>query len=85
MATRAQAFYENGVLRPLEPVFPEERQCVSLILLNDAAPGENAVFESPERHKPFADITIGSDAARRALSPIPGSLDADFIAERNER
>lgn len=82
---KLQAVYEGGVLRPVEPLELDEHQLVSVIILDDIAPDDELRFEAPERFEPLADHTVSLEAVRRALEKIPGSLDADFAAERNER
>lgn len=82
---KLQAVYENGILRPVEPLRLDEHQLVSVIVMDDAAPDEELAFESPANFERLADHSVSAEAVRRALSKIPGSLDADFIAERNER
>ena len=82
---KLQAVYEKGILRPIEPLRLDEHQLVSVIIMDDAAPDEELAFESPAHFEPLADRRVSVDAVRRALSKIPGSLDADFVAERNER
>jgi predicted DNA-binding antitoxin AbrB/MazE fold protein len=85
MVQKLQAVYESGVLRPVEPLRLEEHQLVNVILFDDAVPDEELRFEAPEHFESLADHSVTPEAVRRALSSIPGSLDADFIAERNER
>jgi predicted DNA-binding antitoxin AbrB/MazE fold protein len=85
MVRKLQAVYEGGVLRPVEPLELDEHQLVSVIILDDIVPDEELRFEAPERFEALADHTVSLEAVRRALEKIPGSLDADFAAERNER
>ncbi|MBL8230403.1 MAG: antitoxin family protein [Bryobacterales bacterium] len=85
MVRKLQAVYENGILRPIEPLRLDEHQLVSVIVTDDVASDEELAFESPAHFEPLADHSVSADSVRRALSRIPGSLDADFIAERNER
>ncbi|MBI3696896.1 MAG: antitoxin family protein [Acidobacteria bacterium] len=85
MMRKLQAVYEKGVLRPVEPLPLDEHQLVSVILLDSLASEEDLQFEAPERFEPLADRNASLQAVRVALSKIPGSLDADFVAERNER
>jgi predicted DNA-binding antitoxin AbrB/MazE fold protein len=85
MTKSLQAIYENGVLRPLEPLDLSEQQRVTVIL-TDEAPSE-----------PWLDTEYLADCAaetedevsleevRAALAKIPGSLTEDFIAEREDR
>ena len=82
---KLQAVYENGILRPIEPLRLDEHQLVSVIVVDDVASDEELAFESPAHFEPLADRSVSMDAVRRALSRIPGSLDSDFTAERNER
>jgi hypothetical protein len=85
MVRKLQAVYENGILRPIEPLRLDEHQLVSVIVMDDAAADAELAFEPPAHFEPLADHSVSVDAVRRALSKIPGSLDADFMAERNER
>lgn len=84
MVRKLQAVYEGGFLRPVEPLPLDEHQLVSGVIINDADPDEELRFESPEHFEALVDHSVTLEAVRRALSQIPGSLDADFIAERNE-
>jgi len=85
MVRKLQAVYEGGVLRPVEPLALEEHQLVSVIIMDDIAAEDELAFATPETFEALADHTVTLEAVRRALSKIPGSLDADFAAERNER
>jgi len=85
MVRKLQAVYEDGVLRPVEALRLDEHQLVSVIIMDDVAPDEELRFEAPERFEALADHSVTLEAVRAALSKIPGSLDADFLAERNER
>ena len=85
MVRKLQAVYEGGVLRPVEPLPLGEHQLVSIIVLDDNLPEDDLKFEAPARFEALADHGVSLETVRRALSRIPGSLDADFSAERNER
>lgn len=86
MVRKLEAVYEGGVLRPVEPLSLDERQHISVIILDDMADdGEELQFAPREEFEALADHTIALEAVRKELSQIPGSLDADFAAERNER
>ena len=77
--------YEGGVLRPVEPLRLDEHQHVSVIILDDIADdGEELLFAPREEFETFADHAITLEDVRKELSAIPGSLNADFAAERNE-
>lgn len=85
MARTVQAIYEGGVLRPVEPLHLDEHQLVSVIILDDTVSDEELRFEAPERFEVLADHNVSLEAVRHALQKIPGSLEADFAAGRNER
>ena len=86
MVRKLEAVYEGGVLRPVKPLRLVEHQHVSVIILDDlAGDGEELHFARREEFEALADHTITIEQVRRELSQIPGSLDADFAAERNER
>jgi len=85
MVRKLQAVYEGGVLRPVEALRLDEHQLVSVIIIDDVAEDEELRFEAPEHFEPLADHEVSLETVRGLLSKIPGSLDADFLAERNER
>lgn len=85
MMRKLQAIYEKGVLRPVEPLSLDEHQLVSVILLDESGSEDDLTFEAPGHFGPLADHRASLESVRAALSRIPGSLDADFSAERNER
>jgi predicted DNA-binding antitoxin AbrB/MazE fold protein len=85
MTRTLKAVYENGVFRPLEPVPFQERQQLTLTVTD--APGGEEEWLDAEFHRyceSQADDAVTLDVVRQALAPIPGSLTADFIAERDE-
>lgn len=85
MVQKFQAIYEGGVLRPVEALWLDEHQLVSVIVFDDVVPDEEPMFEAPEHFEPFADHNVKLETVRELLSKIPGSMDAEFLAERNER
>jgi predicted DNA-binding antitoxin AbrB/MazE fold protein len=88
MSKSVQAVYENGVLRPLESLALKEHQRVTVILSElPTEPGEEdwLDLECVRLCAADADESISVETVRHALSKIPGSLTADFIAERAER
>ena len=85
MVRKLRAVYESGVLRPIEPLRLDEHQLVSVVILDEIASDDELQFETPERFDALADHSVSLETVRRALSKIPGSLDADFVTERNER
>jgi predicted DNA-binding antitoxin AbrB/MazE fold protein len=82
---KLQAVYEGGVLRLMEALTLEEHQLVSVILLDEKPSGEEIEYEPAPRFEALADRSIDRNTVRAALSKIPGSLDADFAAQRDER
>ena len=82
---KVQAVYEGGVLRPTGQLQLEEHQLVSVIILDADTDDEEVEFEPPHCFEALANHSISRETVRAALSKIPGSLDADFAAERNER
>jgi len=85
MTKNLQAVYENGVLRPLEPLHLREQQLVS-VTVTDEAPMEpwlDAEYMAGCAQE--ADEGVSLEEVRAALAKIPGSLTEDFIAEREDR
>jgi predicted DNA-binding antitoxin AbrB/MazE fold protein len=87
MTIRVEAVYENGMLRPLEPLALSEHQRVVLTLSEATSPRLQrdeeylaAVWEQVAKEGP----PPGLDEVRR-LAKIPGSMTAEFIAEREDR
>jgi predicted DNA-binding antitoxin AbrB/MazE fold protein len=86
MSKRLEAVYENGVLRPLEPLNLGEHQRVTVILPELPTPEEDWLdVNCLQLCATEADESVSLEAVRAALAKIPGSLTADFIAEREER
>lgn len=85
MVRKVQAIYEHGVFRPVEPVLLNERQLVSVIILDDDGLEENPTFAAPADFEAFADRSVSIESVREALSPIAGELDRDFSQQREER
>jgi hypothetical protein len=51
---------------------------------DDNPPEDDLKFEAAACFENLADNVVSRETVRLALSRIPGSLDADFRAERNE-
>jgi predicted DNA-binding antitoxin AbrB/MazE fold protein len=73
-----EVVYENGVLRPLEPLPSEFREHQRLTVILE---GSNAT----RNWLADADPTINLEAVRQALAKIPGTLAQAVDAERAER
>ena len=81
MTKRVAAIYENGVLRPLEPVNLPEHQRVTVTLNTpeedwlDTEFMDSCAAEVKER--------VGLEEVRRILSKVPDSLAEAIVAERD--
>lgn len=82
------AIYEQGVFRPLEPLDLPEQQRVTLIvsaILPSSREEDWLDVECLKECAAEADERVNLEEVGAALTKIPGSLTADFIAERAER
>ena len=83
------AVYENGMLRPLEPLRFQERQRVFLTIDETAFPASedddvlDHEFLNSLEGENLPDVSL--DEVQAALSKIPGSMTSVFAAEREER
>jgi len=88
MIVRVEAVYENGILRPLEPLALSEHQRVVVTLSEPTSPrirrAEKYLAELREQVAKEGPPP-GLDEVRRRLAKIPGSMTEDFIAEREDR
>jgi predicted DNA-binding antitoxin AbrB/MazE fold protein len=86
MTRSLQAIFENGVLRPLEPLPLKEHQQVTLTLSDQEGANGNwldtAFLESLEQE---ADDSVELSRVREGLSKISGSMVEDFQRERDDR
>ncbi len=84
------AVYQDGVLRPLQPLDLAENERVVVTIAQDATAIASALadtdyVESLRRRLANADPAPSLEEVRRRLANIPGSMTADFIAEREDR
>ena len=77
--------YENGVLRPLEPLHLREQQVVTVSIAGEDLPEPWLDTECLDACVRAADDRVGLDEVRAALAKIPGALTDDFRAEREDR
>jgi len=83
------AVYENGMLRPLKPLHLAESQQVLLTIHESAIPvGEDDEvldheFLNSLENEDLPDVSL--EEVQAALKKIPGSMTAEFSAEREER
>ena len=90
MGIQVDAVYENGVLKPLQPLGLAEHEHVSVTVIKAApAPGSPQLdieyLENLQAELLHAGPAPGIEEVRRRLSKIPGSMTGDFIAEREDR
>ena len=89
MPIEVDAVYENGILKPLQALDLAEDERVVVTITqeeNGAGLGQpDADFMQGLRRR-LADAVPapGLEEVRRRLSKIPGSMTADFIAERED-
>jgi len=86
MAREIDAIYENGVLRPLEPLDLEEQQRVRIIIDHGDPLADLLDTEFMEwcSRKSAGDVP-SIEKVRQMLSKIKGSMADVVIAERDER
>ena len=90
MPIEVDAVYENGILKPLQPLDLAENERVVVSITqkaNGTGLGQLDVdfVEGLRRRLVDAAPAPGLEEVRRRLSKIPGSMTADFIAEREDR
>jgi predicted DNA-binding antitoxin AbrB/MazE fold protein len=85
MTKSLNVVYENGVLRPLEPLDLREHQRVTIVLKDEAASEPWLDDEYVAACALEADEEVSLAQVRAALAKIPGTLTEDFVAEREDR
>ena len=87
MRLEVDAVYENGVLRPLQPLDLREHEHVLVSVVKDRDRSSLAVeyIEKLKRELQDAQPAPGLEEVRRRLAKIPGSMAAEIIAERGDR
>jgi len=90
MGMQVDAVYENGVLKPSQPLGLAEHEHVSVTVIKiTPSPGspqlDIAYLENLQAELLHAGPAPGIEEVRRRLSKIPGSMAGDFIAERGDR
>jgi predicted DNA-binding antitoxin AbrB/MazE fold protein len=87
MVQHVEAIYENGVLRPLEPLDLQDSQRVRITVGTPDGRSESDMKWLDEVRAEVAEMTDipSREEIREMLSVIPGSLTEDFSAEREER
>lgn len=82
MKKSVEAIYEDGVFRPLEPVDLPDHQRVQVTVADEDEWLDRDYIQWAASQ---VQETVSLDDVRKALAKIPGSLTADFIAEREDR
>ena len=82
MKKSVEAIYEDGVFRPLEPVDLPEHQRVQVTVADEDEWLDRDYIQWAASQ---VQETVSLGDVRKALAKIPGSLTADFIAEREDR
>ena len=86
MSRSLKAVYENGVLKPLEPVSFKEHEQLTITVNESLPEAEEWIDDEFQRYcQSQSDDSVTLGAVRKVLSKIRGSMSADFIAERNDR
>ena len=81
MPLQVDAVYENGVLRPLQPLDLREHEHVLVSVVQDAARDRSGLaveyIEKIKRELQDAEPAPGLEEVRRRLAMIPGSMAAE--------
>ena len=86
MTKKLQAVYENGVLRPLEPLPYKEHQQLSVTVSDAATAADDLVDAEFLRDcEAEADDSVSIESVRAALAKIPGSLAEEIRRQRDDR
>jgi predicted DNA-binding antitoxin AbrB/MazE fold protein len=87
MRQRVEVVYENGVLRPLEPLARQFYEHQHLTVTIDTPGAVEARLDAVclAAAKQNADPTVSLQEVRRILAKVPGSLTEVVSAEREER
>ena len=89
MPLQVDAVYENGVLRPLQPLDLKEHEHVLVSVVKTAPRGRSSLaveyIEKIKSELQDAAPAPGLEEVRRRLAKISGSMAAEIIAERGER
>src|SRR4051794_18282523 len=88
MSLHVNAIYEHGMLKPLQPLDLAENEVVAITITQPdncaCQPDWRYVNDLRDALK-NVEPALGLDEVRRRLGKIPGTLTADFIAEREDR
>jgi predicted DNA-binding antitoxin AbrB/MazE fold protein len=90
MPLQVDAVYENGVLRPLQPLdLKEHERVVVSVVKAPPVPGRSCLdveyIARIRSELPGAETSPGLEEVRRRLAKIHGSMAAEIVAERGDR
>lgn len=87
MHQQVEVVYENGVLRPLEPLPPQLQEHQHLTVIIDTPGPLEARLDAAciAAAKRDADPTVSLEEVRQILTKVPGTLADAVRAERDER
>jgi predicted DNA-binding antitoxin AbrB/MazE fold protein len=89
MPRQVDAVYENGMLRPLQPLDLKEHEHVLVSVVKTAASERSSpaveYIERIRREQQDAEPAPGLEEVRRRLAKISGSMAAEIVADRGER
>jgi predicted DNA-binding antitoxin AbrB/MazE fold protein len=89
MPLQVDAVYENGVLRPLQPLDLREHEQVLVSVVKPADQGRpnlaTEFIEGVKRVLQDAAPAPGLEEVRRRLAKVPGSMADDIVSDRGER
>jgi predicted DNA-binding antitoxin AbrB/MazE fold protein len=89
MSLQVDAVYENGVLRPLQPLDLREHEHVRVSVVQAGGPGRSSLaveyIERIKRELQDGEGAPSLEEVRRRLGKIPGSMAAEIVADRGER
>jgi predicted DNA-binding antitoxin AbrB/MazE fold protein len=90
MPLQVDAVYENGVLRPLQPLDLKEHEHVVVSVIKATLTPERSTLDLEYTEKIKKELkdtepVPGLEEVRRRLAKIPGSMADEIIAEREDR
>ena len=88
MVQHVDAVYENGVLRPLQPLSLANSERVRVTVVTDHASRtqrDMKLLASVQSQVASMKDIPSLEEVQQMLSAIPGSLAQDFVAEREDR
>ena len=81
-----EAVYEDGVLKPTEPLtLPDHARLILTVVDESAISSDPSVYFSREEWERAKADSVSLEDVRRALSSIDGSLSDAIIESRAER